>query len=167
MIKIMVSACLCGHRTRYDGRRARFQHAILARWLEENRVVAFCPEIAGGLEVPRPAAEIVGGDGRALLAGGAKVLNRAGLDVSAAFIRGARETLAAARSHKVALALLKGNSPSCGNTTIYDGSFTGLKRDGPGVAAAALMQDGLRVFNEKQIELADNYLSLLMQTGKI
>jgi uncharacterized protein YbbK (DUF523 family) len=165
VVKIMVSACLCGEPTRYDGGRARFPHSILDRWLEEGRAVAFCPEIAGGLSVPRPAAEIFGGDGPAVLTGRARVFNREGRDVSAAFIQGARETLTKARSQKIAFALLKDSSPSCGNTTIYDGTFSGRKREGAGVAAAMLMQSGIRVFNEKQIEQAETFLSNLMQNG--
>jgi len=159
MIKILVSACLVGQPTRYDGRTARFQHVILDRWLQEGRVIAFCPEIAGGLATPRLPAEIVGGDGQTVLDGGARVVNREGQDISAGFIQGAREALAVARSQKIALALLKGNSPSCGNTSIYDGSFTGQKVKGAGVAAAVLMLHGIKIFNEKQIEQAEAYLA--------
>ncbi len=161
MIKVLVSACLVGQPTRYDGKTAQFQHVIIDRWLQEGRVVAFCPEIAGGLATPRLPAEIVGGDGQAVLDGGARVVNREGQDIRAGFIQGAREALAVARLHKIVLALLKSNSPSCGNTNIYDGSFTGHKVKGVGVTAAALMRHGIKVFNEKQIEQADSFLAQL------
>jgi uncharacterized protein YbbK (DUF523 family) len=159
MIPVLVSACLVGQPTRYDGHAALFKHAILDRWLEEERVVAFCPETAGGLATPRIPAEIIGGDGSAVLAGRARVVDRNGQDVSVNFIQGARQALAVARSQKIALALLKGNSPSCGNTTIYDGSFSGGKLKGSGVAAALLRQNGILVFNETQIEQAGAYLA--------
>lgn len=59
--RVLVSACLLGERVRYDGRDARASSPILTRWLAEGRVVPFCPEVAAGLGVPRPAAEIQGG----------------------------------------------------------------------------------------------------------
>ena len=67
--------------------------------------------------------------------------------------------LARAQTEKIEVALLKGNSPSCGNNAIYDGSFTGRKIKGAGVAATMLMQHGLHVFNEKEIEQADEFLA--------
>ena len=68
MEKVLVSACLLGEPVRYNGRDKRCEHDVLDRWLREGRVVAVCPEVAGGLPVPRPPAEIVNG------AGGGKVL---------------------------------------------------------------------------------------------
>jgi uncharacterized protein YbbK (DUF523 family) len=44
---------------RYNGVVLPFTHEALARWRREGRLVSFCPEVAGGLPVPRPAAEIV------------------------------------------------------------------------------------------------------------
>lgn len=35
---------------------------------------------------------------------------------------------------------------------IYDGSFTGQKRSGEGIAASFLRQHGLQVFSEQQLE---------------
>ena len=57
MEKILVSACLLGERVRYHGGDARIEHPILQRWSEEGRLVPICPEVAGGLSTPRPAAE--------------------------------------------------------------------------------------------------------------
>ena len=159
MNKIFVSACLLGQPARYDGRTARLQNATLERWHQEGRVVAVCPETAGGLGIPRPAAEISGGNGHAVLAGRARVVDREGREVTREFIQGARDVLKRAQAQKIKLALLKGNSPSCGNIRIYDGSFSGRKIEGPGVAAAVLMQHGIHVFNEKEIEQADVFLS--------
>ena len=158
---ILVSACLLGQPARYDGRTARFEHAILDRWRQEGRVVVTCPEMAGGLGIPRPPAEIVEGDGKTVLAGHARVVDRDGLDVTREFVQGAREVLALAQAEKIKLALLKGNSPSCGNTEIYDGTFSGRKITGAGVTAAVLIQHGLHVFNEKEIEQADVFLASL------
>ena len=161
MNKVLVSACLLGQPARYDGRTGRFKHAILDRWLQEGRVVATCPEMAGGLEIPRPPAEIIAGDGNAVLAGHARVVDRDGLDVTLEFVKGAREVLALAQAEKIELALLKGNSPSCGNTVIYDGTFSGRKISGAGVTSAVLIQHDIHVFNEKEIEQANAFLARL------
>ena len=57
MIRVLVSACLLGERVRYNGAEATSESPVLARWTAEGRVVPFCPEVAGGLGVPRPPAE--------------------------------------------------------------------------------------------------------------
>ena len=47
--QVLVSACLLGERVRYHGGDAWIAHPILERWHAEGRLVAFCPEVAGGL----------------------------------------------------------------------------------------------------------------------
>ena len=87
MEKILVSHCLLGHAVRYDG-GAHGPVDLLLRWQAEGRVVALCPELAGGLPTPRPPAEIPGGQGGAVLDGLATVRTQAGVDVGAAFRAG-------------------------------------------------------------------------------
>jgi uncharacterized protein YbbK (DUF523 family) len=94
---VLVSACLLGERVRYNGADARCPAAVLAGWAAEGRLVPFCPEVAGGLGVPRPAAEIQGGDGGAVLAGTAAVRTKDGRDLTPQFLRGARLALEQAR----------------------------------------------------------------------
>lgn len=74
----------------------------------------------------------------------------AGQDVSAEFIQGAKATLALAQQHQVTHVILKSNSPSCGSTLIYDGSFTGQKIQGVGVTTALLQQHGFVVMTENE-----------------
>src|SRR5919198_2406857 len=105
-IRVLVSACLLGERVRYDGRDARCASDVLDRWAREGRLVPFCPEVAGGFPVPRPAAEIHGGDGRSVLTGLARVRDVAGRDVTSLFEQGARRALETARSQGVRLAIL-------------------------------------------------------------
>ncbi|SDH48789.1 Uncharacterized conserved protein YbbK, DUF523 family [Pseudomonas benzenivorans] len=150
MQKILVSRCLLGHRVRYDG-GAHGPLVLLERWQAEGRVVALCPEVAGGLPTPRPPAEIAGGQGAGVLDGRLPVLTVDGEDVSAAFIAGAEQALALVERHGIRLALLKARSPSCGNRENYDGSFTGTRVAGEGVTAAALRRAGVRVFSEEQL----------------
>lgn len=156
--RVLVSACLLGEKVRYNGTAAASDHPILSRWLAEGRVVSFCPELAGGLGVPRPAAEMRGGDGHAVLDAKAIVVTHTGADVTAGFLRGARQALAAARAHDVRVAVLKDGSPSCGSGWTYDGSFSGHRQSAPGVTAALLERHGIPVFSDSQWEDAARYL---------
>lgn len=158
MIKVLVSSCLLGEPVRYHGGDAHCPSTILDRWRAEGRLVPACPETAAGLPVPRPPAEITGGDGAAVLQGDAFVGDGTGADVTALFVRGARTTLELAVAHGVRLAVLKDGSPSCATSYIHDGSFRGQRAAGHGVTAAVLSQAGIRLFNERQLEEAAAYL---------
>ncbi|MEV0595328.1 DUF523 domain-containing protein [Nonomuraea cavernae] len=162
MERILVSACLMGRRVRYDGGAKTSSDAVLAAWRREGRLVPFCPEVEGGLAVPRPAAEIEGGlGGAAALAGDARVLTADGSDVTARFLAGARAALDAARARGVRLAVLKEGSPSCGALAVYDGTFSGRRVPGRGVTTALLERHGVRVFTEDHLDEAAAYLRTL------
>lgn len=105
----------------------------------------FCPELSGGLGLPRPPAEIHGGTGEDVLDGRARVLDREGGDVTRAFVAGAEASLALARACGASEAFLAANSPSCGAGEIYDGSFSGARVEGDGVAAALFRRNGIRL----------------------
>ena len=158
MIRVLVSACLLGEKVRYNGADAATASRVLAEWLAEGRVVPFCPEVAGGLGVPRPAAEIRGAGGSAVLDGAGRVVTREGADVTGAFVRGAELAGEAAGAHGVRLAVLKEGSPSCGSGFVHDGSFTGGRTAGSGVTTALLERRGIRVFSEERLEAAAAYL---------
>ncbi len=151
MKKILISACLLGSAVRYDGACKPIQHPFLRDWQTQGRLVPFCPEVAGGLPIPRPPAEITGGTGQDVLAGRAKVLSQKA-DVTAPFLAGAQAALALAKQTGISAALLKARSPSCGNDFIYDGSFTGTLIPGTGVTAALLRMNGILVFNENEMD---------------
>ncbi len=148
---VLVSSCLLGNPVRYDGRAAPRGDTVLDRWRDEGRVVVVCPEVAGGLPVPRPPAEIEPGrSAAAVLAGQARVMAVSGDDVTAPFVQGARAALATARERGIRVAVLKEGSPSCGSGSVYDGHFAGRRLPGVGVTAQLLREAGLRVFSEKQ-----------------
>jgi len=149
--KVLVSACLLGEAVRYDGGTKTCSHPLLSRWLAEGRVVPFCPEMAGGLGVPRPPAQCVGGDGDAVLRGEARILDVNGKDVTAAFRRGAEAALALCQKEGVELAVLKENSPSCGSSRIHDGTFSGTLRPGSGLTTAMLRAAGIPVISEEEL----------------
>ena len=90
-----------------------------------------------------------------VLRGAARVMDDTGGDFSAQFRQGAGQALQLARSGRIRIAVLKEGSPSCGTSYTYDGSFTGTKVPRPGVTAARLKEAGVRVFNEAQLEEAD------------
>jgi uncharacterized protein YbbK (DUF523 family) len=152
MDTILISSCLLGNPVRYDGKIKPLKNHLIETWKQEGRLIAFCPEVAGGLPVPRPPAEIQGtGGGEAVLAGSAKVIDRTGKDVSAQFIAGATMALALCRQHRIRVAILTDLSPSCGSTRIYNGKFSRETITGTGVTTALLQQNGIRVIDQHSI----------------
>ncbi len=135
-----------GEAVRYDGGDC-FQQldssakALIRSWQQQGVLLPLCPEVAGGLAVPRSAAEIQQ----------LKVKTAAGIDVTAAFEAGAERALKLCLDHGITLALLKQGSPSCGNSLINDGTFTKRKISGQGFTAGLLMQRNIEVFNETQL----------------
>ena len=124
----LVSACLVGLCTRYDGIVQANETCL--RLLQEAVWIPVCPEQLGGLPTPREAADIIGGNGEDVLSGKARVVTKGGADVSRAYIHGAFQVLAVARSQPVDTVLLKARSPSCGSS---------------GVTATLLRQHGFRL----------------------
>jgi uncharacterized protein YbbK (DUF523 family) len=147
----LVSACLLGMPLAYDGQGRLARE--LAPLVAQGRMVPVCPEVAGGLAIPRPCAEIVGGSGEDVLDGQARVVTADGQDVTAAYLEGAEAALATARRCGATKAVLKARSPSCGSSRIYDGSHTGRLVPGQGVAAALLCRAGLEIISEEELPL--------------
>lgn len=144
---ILISSCLVGHPVRYDGRDQL--NSRLKQLVENGKAMPVCPELMGGLRVPREPAEIRGGDGEAVWQGHARVVTRSGQDVTAQFKEGALQTLAMCRQLQVTLVILKEYSPSCGTQMIYNGQFDSTKQPGLGVTSALLRRNGIQVINEK------------------
>lgn len=144
MPKILVSACLYGECTKYDGGCNLLKHPLFLKWKNMGELVPVCPEVMGGLKVPRPCSELKGD----------KVVNTEGEDVTEAFNLGAEKALKVARENNVIFAILKQGSPSCGCKKICDGSFSGKKIAGMGVTARLLTDNGIVVFDEDDMHLA-------------
>jgi uncharacterized protein YbbK (DUF523 family) len=128
---IVVSACLVGLPTRYDGRE-KPSCSCLHR-LKGKIWAPVCPEQLGGLSTPRQPADLINGDGEEVLIGRARVMDRDNQDVSENFIRGAKQFLRIVQSLPVRTVFLKARSPSCG--------ISGKK----GVTAALLAQHGYEI----------------------
>lgn len=145
---IGVSACLGGCRVRYDGKHQKI--AAIESLVLKNEAVLICPEVLGGLPIPRDPAEIVGGDGFAVWEGKAKVMTNHGQDVTAMFQQGAILAYQKLKEAQIDTLILKENSPSCGSQWVYDGNFSGVKITGVGVATAYFINQGLTVYSETQ-----------------
>ena len=150
--KILISACLLGDPVRYNGTDLLIDHPLLKQWQQQKRLISICPEVSGGMPVPRAPAEIQNGDGYLVLNHKARVLDSQQDDVTQAFMRGANKTLELALKHDCKIAILTERSPSCGSQNIYDGTFSNNRIKGMGVTAALLTQHGIRVFNQHNFE---------------
>ena len=114
-----------------------------------------CPELAAGLTVPRPPAEIVSADGKDVMCGQARIIENTGMDVTAHYQLAAWLALRAALESGCTAALLTDGSPTCGSQFIYDGSFSSQRKPSMGVAASLLCEHGIVVFSEMRFaELA-------------
>ena len=137
---LIVSACLLGVRCTHDAGHELRPAVVALR--EHHRLVPVCPETAGGLPTPRPAAEL-GADGA--------VRTAQGDDVTDAYRRGAEHSVRLAVATGARRAVLKARSPSCGCHEIYDGTFTRTRVAGEGVTAAALRAAGVEVVSEDDL----------------
>ena len=138
-MKIMVSACLLGEDCKYNGGNNRNEELI--RLLSGHTVIPVCPEVLGGLPVPRVPAEIVGG----------VVTNREGESVDEAFRKGASLALVIAMRERPDRIILQSRSPSCGVKQIYDGTFSGKLVPGMGVFAEMAKKAGFRVVDVEDL----------------
>ncbi len=146
---ILVSACLLGHRVKYDG--GDNLDSLLLKYSDKGRFFPVCPELLAMLPVPRQPMEIDHATGRKVLTGKAVAKDMNGMDTSSYLVEGAGRALEMAEANHARVAILKESSPSCGVHTIYDGSFLGRKVPGEGVTAALLREKGLRVYSEKDL----------------
>jgi len=107
-VRILVSACLLGEKVRYDGghKRDRFLIETLGPFVEWVRV---CPEVDGGLPVPREAMRLEGDPKRPRL-----VTKRTGIDHTARLERWAKAWLEELFGLGLCGYICKKESPSCG-----------------------------------------------------
>lgn len=136
---MLVSACLMGARCRHDG-KCKPSKKVLA--LKKHAcLIPVCPDILGGLAVPREATEIVNG----------KVLTTSGADVTKECLLGAKRVLSIAKTKGIKKAILKQRAPSCGSGKIYDGTFSGRVIKGWGLTADLLRKNGIHVTSEDDL----------------
>ena len=142
MRRLLISRCLLGEPCRYDGKSKPLLDETLQALRARYDLIPVCPEVLGGLPTPRTPSERRGG----------RVVMKTGADVTAEYRRGAEEALRRAQENQVCAALLKERSPSCGRGEIYDGTFTGTLTKGNGVTAEVLLENGIPVYGDSEIE---------------
>ena len=142
MKPLLISRCLLGDPCRYDGKSKPLPAETLRALRAQYDLIPVCPEVLGGLPTPRTPSERQGD----------RVVMKTGADVTKEYRRGAEAALQAARENRVCAAVLKERSPSCGKGEIYDGTFTGTLKEGNGVTAELLLENGIPVYGESEIE---------------
>lgn len=132
-VRLAISACLLGHRVRYDG--GHKSSALLQQWPVEWHPV--CPEVAIGMGTPRPPIE-------------QRYLNQELMVVEVGnwqqryhhLLAGYAEQVAAyIKKHRISGYVLMQKSPSCGlqSSALYDKDKT-IRTDAEGYFVAALRQ---------------------------
>ena len=136
MEKILISACLLGDNTKYNGGNNYFP--FVEKLKKKYQLVPFCPEVECGLPTPREPAEIKRGS----------VVTKSGKDVTALYASSAEKAVNLCKFLGIHIAILKDGSPACGCRYIHDGTFSGIKIEGLGVTARALINAGVKVYSE-------------------
>lgn len=135
MVKILVSSCLLGDNCKYNGKN---NYCDIESKLDGYEIIKFCPEVEGGLCIPRTPAEIINN----------KVIDKSGKDVTSNFELGATKCLDICIKNNITKAILKEKSPSCGVKFIYDGSFNGNLIEGCGITTKLLKDNNIDVVSE-------------------
>lgn len=150
-MKVAVSACLLGVPCRFDGRSK--PSAAVQELIErfDCEVVRICPEVMGGLSIPHPPHE------QKLVGGRVHVVDSQGNDHTDMFLEGSRKACDAALAKGCSRAILKAKSPSCGVGEVYDGTFSDALVAGNGTAAQMMIDAGMEVVTEKEIEQRMGY----------
>jgi uncharacterized protein YbbK (DUF523 family) len=141
---MLISGCLAGLPVRFDGRSKPLNN--LAELAKSWVLVPICPEILGGLGIPRPRCHFSGGDGQAVLDGIATILDEIGRNRTDQFLNGARIALQMFKLVGPDLILFKEGSPSCGLRRV---DVDGAKHPGMGVTAAVLKPFGVPIITEE------------------
>lgn len=139
-MKIIVSACLAGENCKYNGGN-NFNQKLM-EFSQAHEIIKVCPEVLGGLPIPRPSAEIVDG----------QVMNTEGKNDTKEFSLGAQKAFEIVKKENPELIILQSRSPSCGIKQIYDGTFSGRKIHGHGLFADLCIKAGYKVLDIEDIE---------------
>ena len=145
--KVLISACLLGKNCRYNGGHSKLTE------LEEIDMewISVCPEEAGKLSTPRPAAELTSST-KAVVSGLGKILTKKGVDVTPQILDGSKKELSKLKLSNAKIAVLKSRSPSCGYGQVYDGTFTGNLCKGNGIFSQMCEDEGVEVISSDHID---------------
>ncbi len=144
---IIISACLLGRECRYNGSHSKI--STLASL--DVEFIPVCPEEAGKLGTPRPAAELET-SAKEVVKGIGKIITKSGVDVTAQFLEGSKKELLKLKLSNAKIAVLKSGSPSCGYGQVYDGTFTGNLCKGNGIFSQMCEDEGVKVISSDNID---------------
>lgn len=136
MDRYIVSACLVGKNTKYSG--GNNLNEKIVEFLKDKEYILVCPEVSGGLPIPRFPSEIKKD----------KVINSIGKDVTFEFKLGTQKEIDRVKEFGATKAILKSKSPSCGVNIIYDGTFSGNTISGDGIFVKELKKIGIEILTE-------------------
>ena len=136
MDRYIVSACLVGKNTKYSG--GNNLNEKIVEFLKDKEYILVCPEVSGGLPIPRFPSEIKKD----------KVINSIGKDVTFEFKLGTQKEIDKVKEFGATKAILKSKSPSCGVNIIYDGTFSGNTISGDGIFVKELKKLGIEILTE-------------------
>jgi uncharacterized protein YbbK (DUF523 family) len=145
-MRLLVSACLLGLNTRYDG--SSTENENLFKLLNSKGVffLPLCAEQLGGLPTPRQPAEIEKGySAKDVLGGKAKIFTKEGRDVTVEYLRGAKQVLDICKRFNITHAFLQERSPSCGFNVVYSGDFSNKLVSGRGILTQLLIDDHIEI----------------------
>ena len=136
---IIVSACLLGDNCKYNGGNNLSEK--LVEHLRGKEIMKLCPELEAGLGVPRPPIELKDG----------VPYRECGECVEEPLNSAIERIKARLDGKEIEYAILKSRSPTCGASSIYDGSFTHTLIPGQGILARALTALGIKVIDSDDI----------------
>lgn len=144
---IGVSSCLVGIKCTYRGDDNLINE--IKKLVENHEAITICPEVLGGLTIPRHPCEIIND----------KVINNQGEDKTKEYILGAKRALEILQKNNVDVVLMKSKSPSCGKGYVYDGSFSHTLIEGDGITCQLLKKQGIKIFNENELDEFFKYIN--------
>ncbi len=142
--KIIVSSCFI-NKVRHDAKSSNdesINNFLEIMKMNDIEVIFVCPDVLGGLKIPRDPAEQQSG----------KVFTSKGRDVTENFNIGASKVLDIIKKHNTDIAILKSKSPSCGKGKVYDGNFNGTLVDGNGITTDFLINNGINVYSSDDLD---------------
>ncbi len=141
--KLLISSCLLGNNVKYNGKNNYVEGIYKLKDLYD--LVIVCPEVMGGLSIPRIPSEIINDE----------VINKEKINVNKEFNKGKDIVLDLVKKYDIKKALLKDGSPSCGSTYIYDGTFTKKRIKSLGITSRCLKELNIKIYTE------NNWMELL------
>lgn len=132
--KIAISACFLGDNVKYNGGN---NYNSLFFKFHNLDFLKICPELFGGLPIPRVPAEKIKN----------LVFNKNNENITSEFVLGAEKTLNLLKKNNIDIAIMKSKSPSCGFGKIYDGTFSGNLITSNGVTVDLLIKNSIKIIS--------------------